>query len=453
MSELKHDGIMRVFWLFNQEALVITSPHAIAEVLVAKSYIFPKPEFARRYLALILGWSLLTVEGDEHKRQRRNMLPAFSFRHLKGLIPIFWEKSREVTEAMTASCDEKGFAEMDVFRWASRCTLDIIGTAGVGAEFKAIEDDKNDLVKKYQYLQPSPGDFPVLGLLAFLPDFIVTRIPLPRIQLADKASKEIRSVCRQLIRDKQAKLDKKEECGIDILTVALRSGLFSEDSLVDQMMSFLSAGHDTTAAALTWTIYNVSKSPKVQERLRAEVREKLPAINSSAEVTSSDIEDMPYLSAVCNETLRTHSPIAQTIRVAGCDTTINGQFVPRNTLVLLLPWATNVDPQLWGPDAGEFKPERWLKPEQGGTSGEEFASGGASSNYAFMTFLHGPRSCLGLGFAKSELACLVAAWVGRFSFELVDKSWMDEKNVPITPSVVTKPHGGVLMNVRVVEGW
>jgi cytochrome P450 len=114
---------------------------------------------------------------------------------------------------------------------------------------------------------------------------------------------------------------------------------------------------------------------------------------------------------------------------------------------------TNVDPKLWGPDAAEFKPERWLRPDQGGTSAVNAANGGATTNYAFMTFLHGPRSCLGSAFAKSELACLVAAWVGRFSFELVDKSLLDESNVKVTPSVVAKPNGGLNMKVRVVDGW
>jgi cytochrome P450 len=189
------------------------------------------------------------------------MLPAFSFRHIKSLYPIFWGKSREVVLAMMATFDESGFAEMDVFRWASRCTLDIIGLAGAGVEFGANKDDKNPLAKSYEHLQPSPADFAVLGLLAFFPDFIVTRLPLSRIKLAGKASAEIKQVCRKMIQEKKSKPDGKIETSKDILTVALTSGLFSDENLVDQMMSFLSAGHDTTAAALTWIIYMLAKKP------------------------------------------------------------------------------------------------------------------------------------------------------------------------------------------------
>jgi cytochrome P450 len=219
------------------------------------------------------------------------------------------------------------------------------------------------------------------------------------------------------------------------------------------MMTFLSAGHETTASSLIWATYFMAKYPDMQERLRKEIRDNLPSADTDTEVTSTDIDNMPYLNAVCSEVLRISSPVAQTVRVAMHNTTVNNQYIPRDTLLVLVPWATNTDTKLWGPDANDFKPERWLSPEHGGTSATNAASGGATSNYAFMTFLHGPHSCIGASFAKSELACLVAAWIGRFSFELKDKSLLDERNIKINPSVVAKPEGGMHMIVRVVEGW
>ncbi|KAG5975612.1 hypothetical protein E4U55_007617 [Claviceps digitariae] len=460
MAQVQHAGLLRIFWLFNQEAVVVASTQAIAEILVTKSYTFEKPRFARRYLAILLGWTLLNLEGDEHVKQRRSMLPAFSFRHIKSLYPLFWTKSREVVLAMRdACCHEKGSvsAEMDVFRWALRCTLDIIGLATAGVEFGAIRDEESSLFKSYELLQSSSADFALMPLLAFLPDRVITRLPLSRIRLAVRQSAEMKQACRNMIqekRGKEKKIDKKmmdtlskqeeneerEPPSMDILRVALASGLFSDEQLVDQTMMFLSAGHDSTAAALTWTIYMLAQNPQAQARLRAEVREKIPSITT--EITSTQVDGMAYLNAVCSESLRTHSPVAQTIRVANSDTTIQGQFIPRGSLLFLLPWMTNVDPQLWGPDAAEWKPERWLRPDQGGTGT------GAANNYAFMTFLHGPRSCIGSAFAKAELACLVAAWVGSFSFELVD-----ECNVKVTSSVVAKPKGGLRMRVRVMDGW
>ncbi|KIE00578.1 cytochrome P450 78A3, partial [Metarhizium majus ARSEF 297] len=453
ITENPNNGMLRVLWHGNQEMVIVNSPQALSEILVTKCYSFEKPEFARRFLASIIGWGLLTVEGDEHKKQRRDMLPAFSFRHIKDLYPLFWLKSKEAVQAMTAECNEKGLAEMEISSWTARCALDIIGLAGVGVDFGSIKDPNSPLAKSYEFLQPSPADMPLIGLTAFLPDLIMHNLPLGRVRNTNKASKHIRAVSRDSIRKKRGLLANKEDAGLDILTVALRSQLFSEDTLVDQMMTFLSAGHETTASSLIWATYFMAKYPDMQERLRKEIREHLPSADSDTDITSADIDNLPYLNAVCSEVLRIHSPAAQTVRVSTCDTTVQDQFIPRDTLLVLVPWATNTDPTLWGPDAYEFKPERWLSPEQGGTSATNAASGGATSNYAFMTFLHGPRSCIGGSFAKSELACLVAAWIGRFSFELKDKSLLDERNIKIDPSVVAKPKGGMHMLVRVVEGW
>ncbi len=231
--------------------------------------------------------------------------------------------------------------------------------------------------------------------------------------------------------------------GKDILSIAMGSGLFSDDGLVDQMMTFLAAGHETSAASLTWAIYLMCKYPHVQETLRKEVREHLPSPDTDVAINSSDIDGIPYLQAVCSEVLRTHSPVPVTLRVATEDTTIQSQVIPRGTAVWIAPAATNKDPKLWGPDAAEFKPERWLASK----------SGGASTNYAFMTFLHGPRSCIGASFARAEFACVLAAWVGRFHFELEDKSLLDERNLPVNASITARPAGGLQVIMRRVDGF
>lgn len=433
--------------------VIVNSPQALKEILVTQCYSFEKPLFARQFLAAIIGWGLLTVEGDVHKQQRRDMLPAFSYRHIKDLYPLFWKKSCESVRAIAATCNSKGYGELEIGSWTARCALDIIGIAGVGVDFGSIQNADAPLAKSYEFLQPSPADLPILGLRAFLPGFIVENLPLKRVRDAKRAAKEIREAARDIIRKKRALLEKKQDAGQDILTVALGGHLFSEDALVDQMMTFLSAGHETTASSLIWATYFMAKYPDMQERLRKEVRENLPSADSGAEVTSATIDSMPYLNAVCSEVLRINSPVAQTVRVANHDVTIQGQFIPKETLLVLVPWATNTDPSHWGADAAEFNPARWLKPEQGGTSATNSASGGATNNYAFMTFLHGPHSCIGGAFAKSELMCLVAAWIGRFSFELRDKEMLDERNIHINPSIVAKPEGGMYMKVQVVDGW
>ena len=88
-----------------------------------------------------------------------------------------------------------------------------------------------------------------------------------------------------------------------------------------------------------------------------------------------------------------------------------------------------------------------------GISNPHAANGGASTNYASLTFLHGPRSCIGQTFARAEFACLLAAWIGRLEFELNDVAEMDEKNLVIKAGVTARPANGMWVKARVVDGW
>ncbi|KAK2590085.1 hypothetical protein QQS21_012238 [Conoideocrella luteorostrata] len=452
ITTVPHQGLIRYFWFLNIERVLVSSTTGLAEVLVTKSYQFKRPDIVRRLLEPVLGVSILLTEGEVHKVQRRNLMPAFAFRHVKDLYPVFWKKAREVAQTMTASANDNGVAELDALDWANRCTLDIIGVAGLGVDFGSIQDPSNPLAVTYKSLMTEQGGSRILGLLhLLLPMWIVRNIPMRRNSVLDIANRTIRGVCRNLIRDKKLKLANKERRDVDILSVALESGLFSDENLVDQLMTFLAAGHDTTASALTWATYLLSCHPDVQTRLRNEVRENLPPLDADTDIMSGDIDKLPYLNAVCNEVLRVFSPVPRTSREAVEDTTIQGQHIPKGTVIMLSPWGTNVDQNLWGDDAAEFKPERWLGAE--GADPKIVAGGGANSNYAFLTFLHGPRSCIGASFARSEFACLLAAWVGRFEFELRDKESLDMKKLAIRYSVTARPKGGLPVKARVVPGF
>ncbi|KAK5990874.1 Cytochrome P450 monooxygenase FUM15 [Cladobotryum mycophilum] len=454
-TTIPNEGLIRYFWFFNGERILVTSPKSLAEVLVTNVYAFRKPANITASLGRILGFGILLAEGEEHKRQRRNLNPAFAFRHIKDLYPIFWDKSREVVRAITAACGSKGFTELEVGDWASRVTLDIIGLAGLGKDFHAIEDRNNELVKTYDYIFKPTKAAKIMNVLGTIfPAWFLGNLPVKRNSDLKAAAKSIRAVCRDLIQEKKAKLANKEQPDADILSVALESGEFTDENLVDQLMTFLAAGHETTTRSLTWAVYMMCRFPEMQTRLRKEVRERLPSTDTEVSISSVDIDRMPYLNAFCNEVLRYYCPVPVTIREAAHDTTIQGYPVRKGVRIMLVPWAINVDPQLWGPDAGEFNPERWMTVE--GATAEEnqrAASGGATSNYAFMTFLHGPRSCIGSNFAKSEFACLLAAWVGRFEFELVDKSLMDEKNMEIKLEVTARPAKGLMVRVAVLDEY
>ncbi|KAL8933092.1 MAG: hypothetical protein Q9211_005963 [Gyalolechia sp. 1 TL-2023] len=273
---------------------------------------------------------------------------------------------------------------------------------------------------------------------------MVRNIPIARNREVPEAAHTIRKVCRQLIEEKKSKLNAKdEESGLDIISVALRSGGFTEDNLVDQMMTFLAAGHETTATAIIWAVHCLCLHPHHQTRLREEIRAHLPSIEDpSTPITAETLDRLPFLHAVCNEVLRLRSPVTLTLREAAKDTTICGHHVPKGTKIILCPGAVNHSQELWGPDASEFRPERWLGPGRANT-------GGATSNYAFLTFLHGPRSCIAQAFAKAEFAVLVAGLVGRFEMELEDK----DAEIKIQTGVSARPKNGLRVRMKVVEGW
>ncbi|RYP16456.1 hypothetical protein DL765_005133 [Monosporascus sp. GIB2] len=508
---IPNDGLIRYLGPFNQERLLITNAKTLSEVLVTHSYDFVKPAGVQHALSRILGVGILVAEGDEHRFQRKMLMPAFAFRHVKDLYPVFWDKGREVVEAMAEHIIARGgssyssspppeqagperkegrnSAVIEVGDWASRATLDIIGVAGLGKDFGAIRDPDTELSRTYRSLfSPSKQAQRLAMLTLLLPDWLVARIPVKRNGDITSAAGYIRSVCRDLIREKREKMQAALGNGagreekpaaaaaavaapdVDILSVALESGAFSDENLVDQLMTFLAAGHETTATAMTWAVYLLAAHPDVQSRLRREVREHLPspaAGPDSATVSSAEIDRLPYLNAVCSEALRLFAPVPLTLREAGPGATIRGRRIPAGTRVILAPWATNRDPALWGGDADEFRPERWLQGQgagraaaddrdhhDGAADGKRHGSGGgASSNYAFLTFLHGPRSCIGQGFARAEFACLLACWVGRFEFALRDEAERDERNISIKGGATAKPETGMHVRATLVDGW
>jgi cytochrome P450 len=152
---------------------------------------------------------------------------------------------------------------------------------------------------------------------------------------------------------------------------------------------------------------------------------------------------MPYLNCVCNEVLRLFPPVPLTSRVAVRDTTVCGHFIPSGTMFWIVPWAINRSPKLWGPDAEDFVPERWMDT----TTGRATMNGGAESNYSFLTFLHGPRGCIGERFARAEMRSLVATFVGNFEMELADPN----EEIVVGGTLTSKPRNGMKLRLKDVK--
>lgn len=186
----------------------------------------------------------------------------------------------------------------------------------MGHDFNAIGDPTNELTVAYRSMLSTRDASRILSILYFfVPFWLLKTLPFQRNRATFQAANTIRRTCRQLIRKKREVLEhNKKSVDVDILSTALTSGAFTDDHIVNQMMTFLAAGHETTATAVTWGVYLLCLNPDVQTRLRQEIRHSLPSIdNAKVCVTSESLDSLPYLHAVCNEVLRIKPPLPLTV--------------------------------------------------------------------------------------------------------------------------------------------
>ena len=182
-EQVPNNGIIRYLDMFNTEILLPVSPKALAEVLVQRPYDFIKPPGLVTGLGKILGVGVFLAEGEEHKKQRKDLMPAFAFRHIKELYPVFWNKSGELVHALSLHSEssysdgDKPSAGIDVKDWTSRATLDIIGLAGLGRDFDAIKDPDNELIRTYKKIFSPGRGGQILAALFMIAPWLMRSLP------------------------------------------------------------------------------------------------------------------------------------------------------------------------------------------------------------------------------------------------------------------------------------
>ncbi|EWZ29180.1 cytochrome P450 [Fusarium oxysporum Fo47] len=425
-----------------RDQICIMNPQLLADLLVHNCYDFAKPTRIRSFLRHILGDGLIIVEGDQHKFLRKNTTPAFHFRHIKEFYPMMWAKGETLTRALNQDMTTSRSSVIELNGWASKITLDIIGIAGLGRKFDTVERKKDPLADIYEQLFEPDREKLIFGMLSLaigLP--IIRLIPWKMNALFNYLTGSLNELCFPMIKEKKAAIMEKEDSHFDVLSLLIKSNNFSDEALKDQLLTFLATGHETTASALTWACYLLTKHPESQERLRDEIGDALPEDmdNASAVDLAGILEQLPYLNGIMHETLRLYPTVPMTMRQAVRDTRIGNQFIPEGTDIIVSIWYINRSPEIWGPDAAEFRPERWIAED-----GKPNQNGGASSNYNFLTFLHGPRNCIGQGFAKAEMRCLLATMVRSFEWTLA----MDDALVMPRGVITIKPENGMYLKLK-----
>ncbi|KUI64940.1 Cytochrome P450 72A14 [Cytospora mali] len=459
---IKHNGVFRFLGLFNCERIVVCAPEGLAEVLTRVND-FIQPIHLSFIAQQVLGPGVVLVNGEEHKRQRRLLLPSFAMKHIRAQQPIYWSKAVEATEKLmshvsdTANPHSDSFSDrIEIGELAGYTALDVISKAALGVDFEAIANPDSHLIQNYRTVFEPTRMFQIFSVLKFIiPPKVVDRLPVKHNTEVRNAAKVVRDVCRTTLREKRERYRLGDLHDSDIISALIRdrNKELEEDDVVTQMMTMLGAGHETVSVAMTWAMYELCRNPDWQAKLRAEVRTKLPSPRAAGRVPQAEdleIENMPLLNAFCHEVIRYWPPIPMIMRTAANDTTIMGNFVPATTKVILSVTGINRSPDLWGPDGSRFNPNRWYDEEKD----KYDSTGGANTKYAHMSFIHGGRDCLGRNFAKAEMLTVIACWVGRFEWNLSDERDMDERRVPLSGgSFSSKPLHGVWCKAKAVPGW
>ncbi|KAJ5818980.1 hypothetical protein N7474_004571 [Penicillium riverlandense] len=458
LRNIPNEGIIHFREALNYSFLLVTNQQALMDVLHTHSYDFVKPLGARQFLARGLGYGLILSEGDAHRTQRKALTPAFTIKNIRAMHPLMWEKTLVFLQKLDGEIrrypaprengGEAGYVEM--IDWASRLTLDIIGPAAIGRDFQSMENEDEPVSKNFSaILKPSADLLILFGASLLFPQWLVRLIPCKSNLVLPGKVAHLRRLFHTILEEKRASLlMNKSTADVegDILGTMMRGGEFSDSELVDQMLTFLAAGHETTAGALTWCCYHLSLRPDIQENLRNEIWDTIAG--REAPVSWQDLECMPYLNGVCQEVLRLYPTVPMSGREAIRQTSIAGHIIPKGTTIALCPQTINRSPGFWGETAEQFLPERWIDTDQTGKQTPN-KHGGASTNFAQITFLHGPRACIGKDFAKAEFRCAVAGLFGQFSVELRDPA----EKITFGGTLTSQPIQGMHLKLTKLHRW
>ncbi|KAF9091112.1 hypothetical protein BGX23_005455 [Mortierella sp. AD031] len=412
----KYGGIVAYQGLFNTQEVLLADPKAIQHVFNTHAYQYQKSKVIVRLLGSALGKGVLLVEGDVHRNQRKMLNPAFSHRHIKEMVLTMSGPAEVLGKMWEDRVDgsEDRSAEFDIVEDLSSCTLDIIGLAGFGYDFQALTMPDNELSTAYRQLVQSGT--PLIKLLRLIVPYYM-EIPFRHNLIRKRCAKTIDRVTTRIIHEKQAQVDAKgteEDEGKDLMSILIRGneqvgsledGKLTEGELKAQIMTFMAAGHDTTSVTITWMLHVFSIYPEVQRKVRQEMLTHIgrPTESNRVPFTYDTLNTLPYLSACVKELLRFIPPVPMTSRIASEDDNILGYDIPKGTRVFLSPAALHKLKSVYGEDAEEFKPERWMDPaslteEQ--RKSTKFVT--SEMGWAYLPFLTGPRNCIGSKFATIE---------------------------------------------------
>ncbi len=397
--------------------LLVTGPALIKYVLQDNRANYPKSRYLE-VLRPLVGDGLFLAEGSDWRERRRVAAKAFQGSYLKPMTQRITEAAGEMIARWRPLA---GNAEtLDVVPEAMRLTLDVILRSmfgfPLGAKHKIVYDAVSTLLRDMERR---------FWALANAPDWA----PTPNNLKRRAALRAIDGFVAEIVARRAASSERHE----DLLQVLLDAygagtdGAMSAGLLRNEVLTFVIAGQDTTASALAWTWYLLSKHPEAARRVKAEVDQVLGGRPPEFE----DLAELKYLRMVFQEAMRLYPPAWTFSREAREDDTIGDFKVKKGTTIIIPPCAVHRRPDFW-PNPEGFDPERF-----------DPVRVAARHRFAYIPFGGGPRNCLGARFAEMEALAVLAMVAQAFRLELPPGHRAEPE-----PMFIQRPRGGLHLCLR-----
>jgi cytochrome P450 len=393
----------------------VSSPALANEVLSAKAASFLKTPGLSVFLRPVLGDGLISSDGEAHERQRKLLAPAFAPKRIAGYAATMGERAARFSMSL-----EDG-RTLDVADAMMRLTFEIVGKTLFDAEVQGDATIVGEALTTA--IKVAMGQ-----LWSAIP--IPPKIPTPRNLTYRRAVKQLDEVIYRIIRERREQGGDRGDVLSTLLEARDDDGApMSDLQIRDETMTLALAGHETTANALAWTFYLLSRHPSLRTTMEAEI-DALGKPRGEA-VTIDDLKRLPYTLAVFKESMRLYPPVYLLGRRAQRDVVIGNGLVKKNTLVFVNTMGIHHRPDLW-PEPEAFRPERFL-----GDKEKQLP------RCAYMPFGAGPRVCIGNHFALMEAHILLATIARHVRFDVVSPS-----PARLEPLVTLRPKDGILTRVN-----
>ena len=369
------------------------APDLIRTVLLDDADSFEKGEVARRALGPALGDAILIADGSRWRWQRRAVAALFRQERIRDFLPDMIaaaERTRDRWQAMPPA------AEIDVAHEMTQTTFDIILRTMLPGRGSIDPDLMERSVTSYLESTSWVIALAMVGAPRWT--------PFPGVYRRHRNRKRLHAMLESLILE----ATRAPGHGNDLLTHLMTATDPETGRSMDpidvrnNLLTFITAGHETTALALTWTFYLLSLHPEIEQRVKGEIA----AVTGGGPVRPEHIEALGFTNQVIQEAMRLYPPAALIVRAARRDVVLDGEQIRAGSTVYIPVYAVHRHEKLWS-DPDRFDPSRF-EPE----------AAKARDRCSYLPFGAGPRICVGQGFAQMEAAAVLATLLRSFQLEL-----------------------------------